>query len=120
VKQREFPMLAALPQPRDAAEKTVRLCDTEEDAIAVSITLSGVSQAEIARRMGVAKGFVTMLKTGERNLTSDMLAAFCCATGSNCVRQYRALKSAMRMMQGAVREADRIAQIASYSKAEAA
>jgi transcriptional regulator with XRE-family HTH domain len=109
-------MLSALPDPRDAKEKTVRLCDSEEDAIAVSIALSGVSQAEIARRMGIAKGYVTMLKKGERVLTSDMLAAFCTATGSNCVRQYRALKSAMRMMQGAVREADRIAQIASYTK----
>jgi hypothetical protein len=120
VKQREFPLLASLPAPRDADEKTVRLCDSEEDAIAVSIVLSGISQAEIARRMGVAKSYLTMLKRGERGLSPDMLAAFCCATGSNCVRQYRALKSALRVMQGAVREADRIAQIASYTREVAA
>lgn len=120
VKQREFPLLSSLPAPRDAAEKTIRMCDTEEDAIAVSIALSKVSQAEIARRMGVGKSFVTMLKSGERTLTAGMLAAFCCATGSNAVRQYRALQTARRMVEGRMREADRIAAIASYSQQAAA
>ena len=116
MKQREFPMLSSLPAPRDAADKTLRLCDTEEDAIAVAISLSSLSQAEIARRMGIAKSYLTMLKRGERVLTSEMLAAFCCATGSNLVRQYRALQTARRMVEGRMREADRIAAIASYSR----
>ena len=79
MKQREFPMLSALPAPRDADDRTLRRCDTEQDAIAVSIALARVSQAEIARRMGIARGYLTMLKKGERVLTSEMAAAFCSA-----------------------------------------
>lgn len=112
-------MLAALPEPQDAAEKTLRMCDTEQDAIAVAIALSGLTQAEIARRMGVAKSYLTMLKTGERVLTSRMAAALCSATGSNLVRQYRTLQSAYRIAQGRAREVDRIAAIASYTRAVA-
>ena len=119
MKQTEFVMLASLPQPRDAAEKTLRLCDSEQDAIAVSITLSGLSQAEVARRMGISRGYLTMLKKGERVLTSRMVALLCAATGSNLVRQYRALQSALRMAQGRVRATDRIAAIASYSQVAA-
>lgn len=113
-------MLAGLPQPRDASDKTLRLCDSEQDAIAVAIRLSGLSQAEVARRMGIAKGFVTMLKKGERDLAGPMVNAFCSATGSNLVRQYRTLQSALRIAQGAPRYADRIAAIASYSMREVA
>ena len=109
-------MLAGLPEPRDAAEKTLRLCDSEQDAIAVSISLSGLAQAEIARRMGISKGYLTMLKTGERVLTSRMASALCSATGTNLVRQYRTLQSALRIAQGRAREADRIAAIASYTR----
>lgn len=120
MKQREMTMLASMPEPRDADAKTVRLCDSEQDAISVAIALSGLSQAEIARRMGVAKSYLTMLKTGERLLTSKMAAALCDATGSNVVRQYRTLRAAERIAQGVMREVDRIAAIASYSMRAAA
>lgn len=119
VKQREFPILSTMPAPRDADERTLRRCDSEQDAIAVAIVLSRVSQAEIARRMGIAKGYLTMLKKGERVLTSDMAAALSYATGSNLVRQYRTLQTAYRIAQGRARESDRIAAIASYSQAVA-
>jgi plasmid maintenance system antidote protein VapI len=119
VKQREFPILSTMPTPRDADERTLRRCDSEQDAIAVAIVLSRVSQAEIARRMGIAKGYLTMLKKGERVLTSDMAAALCYATGCNLVRQYRTLQSAYRIAQGKARESDRIAAIASYSQVAA-
>lgn len=117
MKQAEFPMLASLPDPQDAAEKTLRMCDSEQDAIAVSIALSGIPQVEIAKRMGISKGYLTMLKTGERVLTARMVPVLCTATGSNLVRQYRTLQSAYRIAQGRVREADRIAAIASYTRA---
>lgn len=115
VTQREFPLLAGLPQPKDAAEKTVRLCDTEQDAIAVAISLSGLRQAEIARRMGVARSYLTMLKTGERVMTRPLTSRFCSATGSNLLRQFRELESALRVSRGQVRASDRIAEIASHT-----
>lgn len=117
--QREIPMLAAMHAPRCADEKTVRLCDCEEDAISVSIALSGLTQTEIARRMGISKGYLSLLKSGHRTLTVAMMAKFCSATGWNVVRQYRALQVAMRIASGTPREADRIALIASYTRAAA-
>jgi hypothetical protein len=120
MKQREIPILSRQPSPKQASAQTLRLCDTEEDAISVSIVLSGVSQAEIARRMGVSPAFVTLLKTGERTLTSKMLPKFCAATGSDLVRQFRTLQSLLRQATGAPRASDRIATIASYTQQAAA
>ena len=116
--QREMPYFQGV-SPRDASDKTLRLCDSEHDAIAVSIALSAVSQAEIARRIGVSEQLVSAWKSGERVLTAKHVGRFCCATGSNLLRQYRALQSALRMTQGRPRECDRIAAIASYSQVAA-
>lgn len=120
VKQGEFALLGLVPQPRDAAEKTLRMCDSEQDAIAVSIQLSRISQAEIARRMGISRSYLTMLKTGERTMTTDLLGRFCVVTGSNLVRQYRELQLALRLARGHVRQHDRIAEIASHTLRRAA
>lgn len=120
MKQREIPILSRQPSPRQASAQTLRMCETEEDAISVSIVLSGVSQAEVARRMGVSPAFVTLLKTGERTLTAKMLPRFCAATGSDLVRQFRTLQSLLRQATGIPRAADRIAAIASYSMREVA
>lgn len=117
--QREIPMLSAIPAPRCADEKTVRLCDSEQDAIAVSIALSGLTQVEIAARMGISKGYLTLLKKGERTLTSSKLSALCSATGWDVVRQYRDLQLALRITSGRPRDADRIAIAASYTRVAA-
>lgn len=114
--QREMPILSIV-SARDADERTVRMCLTEEDAIAASIKLSGAYQSEIAKRMGVDKSLITMLKKGERTLTRKMTHRFIAATGWNLVRQYRDLQSALRAAQGRPREMDRIAYIASFSGA---
>ena len=75
-----MPMFSGLPQPRRADEKTIRLCDTEQDAIAVAIALSGLTQTEIAARMGVSKGYLSLLKKGERTLTSQKLSSLASTT----------------------------------------
>lgn len=116
MKQREMPMLSVV-CVKNADEQTLRLCITEEDAIAVSLRLSNCTQIEIAKRMGVSSAFVTLLKKGERALTSDMAQRLINATGWGLVRQYRDLQSALRITQGRPREEDRIAHIASFTKA---
>lgn len=120
VPQREMAFISCLPPPKDADDKTVRLCDSEEDAIAVSIVLSRCTQTEVANRMGVSRSFLTMLKRGERVLTRKMTPVFCAATGSNLIRQYRCVQSALRVMNGVQREEDRIAAIASHTLRAAA
>lgn len=114
--QTELPLLALLPSPAKADGKTVRMCDTEQDAIAVSIRLSGLDQVVVAGRMGISETYLSLIKKGERRLTEKLLPKFCTATGWDLVRQYRAMHSAMRMAEGYSREADRLALIASYTQ----
>lgn len=118
--QKEFPILSAMQAPRFADEKTVRLCDSESDAIATALLLSRVSQAEIARRMGISAPYLTLLKKGERAMTSKLLARFSIATGSMVVQQYRDMQAGIRIATGQVRASDRIAHIASYTLRSAA
>jgi transcriptional regulator with XRE-family HTH domain len=113
--QKEMPIFAGCKQPSDAAEKTLRLCDTEHEAIAVSIVLSALPQAEIARRVGVSEQLVSAWKSGERVLTSKHVGLFCAATGTNLLRQYRQLQSLLRQAAGQGRTSDRIAAIASHT-----
>jgi ribosome-binding protein aMBF1 (putative translation factor) len=105
--------------PRNADERTLRMCFTEQDAIAASIVLSGLTYREIAARMGKSKTLVNAIAKGERGLTDRNTAAFCNATGTNLVRQFRDFERARRIAAGTERNRDRIAQIASYSQVAA-
>lgn len=120
VTQREIPVLSSLPQPRMADEKTVRMCETDEDAIAVGIVLSGLTQSEIAARMGISKVYLTLMKKGQRYMNSTRASQFSAATGWNIVRQHRDLQMAIRVATGIPREVDRIAQIAAHTQRRAA
>lgn len=118
--QRQIPVLVGLSAPRLADEKTIRLCEAEEDAIAVAIALSGLTQAEIAQRMGVTGAYLTLMKQGHRYMNSRRAAQFADATGWDVLRQYRAMQMAMRMAMGTPRESDRITHIASFTNRRAA
>lgn len=117
--QREMPYFQGV-SARTASDKTLRMCESEQDAIAVSIALSTVSQAEIARRIGVSEQLVSAWKSGERVMTVKHIGPFCSATGTNLLRQYRTLQSLLRAAAGQPRAVDRIAAIASYSQGVAA
>lgn len=119
--QGELRVLASV-SAHNADDQTLRLCASEEEAIAVSLRLSGCHQNEVARRMGISPAYLTLLKQGQRTLTAEnrgkaTVKRFIEATGWNLVRQYRALQSALRAAQGRPREMDRIAYIASFSEA---
>ncbi len=120
VTQRQMPMLAGLSAPKHADEKTIRMCESEEDAIAVAIALSGLTQVEIAQRMGITGAYLTLLKQGQRYMNSRRAAQFADATGWDVLRQYRAVQMAVRMAMGTPRESDRIAHIASFTHRRAA
>lgn len=89
----------------------MRMCFTEQDAIVASIQLSGLTYREIAARMGASKSLVNALAKGERGLTDRRTNAFCNATGTNLVRQYRDMERALREAAGRAKARDRIAAI---------
>lgn len=103
--------LEAVPSPKLADERTLRMCFSEQDAIVASITLSGLTYREIAARMGKSKSLVNALAKGERSLSRKTTQAFCHATGTRLVEQYREMERALREASGRVRSSDRMRAI---------
>ena len=103
--------IEAVASPKLADERTLRMCFSEADAVAASILLSGLTFREIAARMGASKSLVNALAKGERNLTRKRTKAFCNATGTLLVVQYREMQKALEAAAGRVRERDRLATI---------
>jgi transcriptional regulator with XRE-family HTH domain len=103
--------LEAVRGPRNADERTLRLCLSEQDAIKASIVLSRLTYRELAARMGVSKTLIDAIAKGRRGLTDRRTAAFCGATGTSLVRQYRDMERALREAIGRAKERDRIAAI---------
>lgn len=96
---------------RNADRKTVRLCADEQQAVRVSIHLSGLTVREIALRCGRGKSTVQRWADGTR-VPDRLVSAFCSATGTNLLRQFRELEIAERDADGRMRKHDRIAAIA--------
>jgi transcriptional regulator with XRE-family HTH domain len=87
------------------------MCFSEQDAICASITLSGFTYREIATRMGRSKSLVNAMAKGERGLSKRNTTAFCNATGTVLVVQYREMVKALEKAAGRVRQRDRMADI---------
>lgn len=105
------PRIEGVRTPQPADERTLRMCFSEQDAIVASITLSSLTYREIAARMGVSKSLVNAMAKGERPLTQRRSQAFCNATGTTLIFQYRDMERALREVAGRQRERDRIAAI---------
>lgn len=103
--------IEAVASPKLADERTLRMCFSEQDAICASITLSGFTYREIATRMGRSKSLVNAMAKGERGLAAKNTAAFCVATGTLLVVQYREMVRALEQAAGRVRQRDRMAAI---------
>lgn len=61
--------------------------------------------------MGASKSLVNALAKGERSLTTRRVRAFCNATGTLLVVQYREMDRALREAAGRVKARDRMAAI---------
>lgn len=103
--------IEAVASPKLADERTLRMCFSEADAVAASIALSGLTFREIAARMGASKSLVNAMAKGERGLSRKRTTAFCNATGTLLVVQYREMERALAQAAGRVRERDRMAAI---------
>lgn len=100
---------------RQAPFDVLRLCGSERDAVLVSVRMSKLSQANIAKRMGVSKQALS--KWLREGIPGARVTAFCNVTGTALLAQYIAMHRAYRDASGAPREADRIAQIAALAVA---
>lgn len=105
------PRIEGVRSPRPADERTLRMCFSEQDAIAASVALSGLTYREIAARIGASKSLVNAMVKGERPLSARRTQAFCNATGTTLIFQYRDMERALRESAGRQRERDRLAAI---------
>lgn len=101
----------AVASPKLADERTLRMCFSEQDAIAASIALSGLTYREIAARMGRSKSLVNAMAKGERGLSHKSTRAFCNATGTLLIVQYREMVRALDVAAGRIKARDRMAAI---------
>ena len=103
------PRIEGIRTPRDADRQTVLACRSEQDAVIASIRLSTLTLEEIGKRIGVCKQAVS--KWQREGLPWKRTQAFCNATGTNLVKQYREFERAMRQAEGRSSERDRINSI---------
>lgn len=103
------PRIEGIRGPRDADERTLRMCFSEADAVVASIRLSGLSLDEIGCRIGVSKQAVAKWKV--QGVPHKRTQAFQNATGTRLLAQYRDMDRAMREAVGRARERDRISAI---------
>lgn len=107
--------IEAIQSARLASDDVLRLCASERDAFLVSIQLSGLTYEEIGLRVGVSKQAVH--KWREQGVPHKRTRAFCNATGTLLVIQFREMQKAIRAASNRTREADRIASIAALQEA---
>lgn len=110
--------IEAIPSPRNAPFDVLRLCNSERDAVLVSIRMSKLSQREIAARIGVSKQALS--KWLREGVPGSRVRGFCSATGTLLLQQYIAMHRAMREASGHRCENDRIGEIAAIALRAAA
>jgi predicted XRE-type DNA-binding protein len=88
------PELTIPAEPRDAPEVLVQSITSDQQAIAVSIEAARLTQAYVAGALGISNSYISCLVSGKRPMPDKLVPAFCAATGTNLVRQYRELRCA--------------------------
>lgn len=101
MKQREFPFLSMIPAPKDAPSAAVARCASERDAFIGSLKArcGGYKQAWFAASLGITPAYFSQIKAGQRRIPDWMVIPFCALTGTNLLRQYQQLQSALREIE---------------------
>lgn len=81
--------------PSDAPAQVVRQVATEAHALAISIRAGGHKLDYIAACIGKSRSYVSRLQTGSAPIPDRLIGPLCAATGTNLLRQHRALQRAL-------------------------
>ena len=93
--------------PKDAPAKLVRQIDNEAQALAVAIAAGNHKLDYIAACIGKSRAYVSRMQRGERPIPHKLVKPLCAATGTNLLRQFIDLQTAL----GEVCEVSRLAQL---------
>ena len=81
--------------PQDAPSKVVRQVESEAQALAISIRAGHHKLEYVASCIGKSVAYVSRMQNGERPIPDKLVSPLCAATGSNLLRQYRDLQTAL-------------------------
>lgn len=93
-------------EPMDAPIKVVRQIESDAQALAVAMMSGGHKCASVGAAIGKSEGYVSRMRTGKRPVPDKLIGPLCAATGSNLLRQYRALVQAIEGQDDIARLAD--------------
>jgi len=110
--QREMPFLASCKPPSNAPDGLVRRVTTEADAVAVSLGACGLKASYVAAQMGRSAPWLSRVKGGSLAMSDAQAERFCLLTGSNLLRQVRALRDALAEINGQLDAAETIRRLA--------
>lgn len=93
--------------PKDAPAQVLRQIESEAQALAVSIAAGHHKKAYVGACIGKSESYVCRMAKGVRPIPDKLIGPLCAATGSNLLRQFRALQAAL----GEVCEVERLADL---------
>ena len=106
--QRTLPLaFGAHHAAKDAPAKVLRMIESEAQALAVSIASGHHKLDYIAACIGKSRGYVSRMQAGKRPIPERLVGPLCAAAGTNLLRQFIQLQSAL----GEVCEVQRIAEM---------
>jgi hypothetical protein len=112
-------MGGVLRAPTDAPANVVRACESEAQALRVSLRARGHTDSWYAKALkradsvrSLSRSYFSELTTGKKRIPDWMIAPICVLTGTNLLAQYRAWQRKIALLDQAETEADRDARIA--------
>ncbi len=99
--QRFFAFMAIVKPPENACHRVLRQVDSEAQAVAVS--MHGHKLAGYAAQLGISVPYLSRIASGQRDVPAWFVEPFCYATGTNLLKQYRALQEHLSGTQDVIR-----------------
>lgn len=81
--------------PNDAPGDVVRQVDGQGMAIVVSLAAAELTSTEVAPQMGITESYISRLRKGSRPVPEWFVEPSCRISGSNLLRQVRAIEQAL-------------------------
>ncbi len=120
MKQRNFPWISALPEPRAEAPALIAQCASYGMAARLSLELKPGgpwTDSWLAKRLGLkSRGHMSRLLNDKQPMPRWMLQPIAYATGSKAILQYDQLQRAMRIAAGETQR-DAVLRIAQQARA---
>jgi plasmid maintenance system antidote protein VapI len=109
--QPEIPMRGGLTAPVDAPRGVLAACESEAQALRLSIEFRGHSDSWFARELGRSRSYFSEIVNGKKAIPDWMIAPLCVLTGTNLLAQYRKWQQALNVVDAVETEAQREARI---------